>query len=182
MENVRGRNSKLYVWVQELNCTTIGYSYLVKLIMSSMRKEQIHLPRELLWLKLGLQGESMWSSWIYVLIRIWQKSFVLWHLKRFWKAFQKVFEITSDLENILYGGLRGVLNNNEILEGSHGECHVCGLFSPRRRISFLQQNLKRQCQGLVFLVSEESFWLTVRNGYWKCTGILDEGHCYFIQL
>lgn len=52
-----------------------------------------------------------------MLIRIHQESFLLWYLKRFWKAFQKVFENTSDLENIIYvcGG-RG-LNNSEGLAG-----------------------------------------------------------------
>lgn len=50
------------------------------------------------------EGESPSGQCNDVVIRIHQKSSVLWYLKGFRKAFQQVFEIVDDLENIAIGG------------------------------------------------------------------------------
>lgn len=72
--------------------------------MSSIRKGQTYLPRELLWLKLSLQRDRVQVvTCNYVVIRIRQKSSLLWCLKGFRKAFQKMCEIFGDLENIAIG-------------------------------------------------------------------------------
>lgn len=151
--------------------------------MSSIRKGQTYLPRELLWLKLSLQRDRVQVvTCNYVVIRIHQKSSLLWYLKGFRKAFQRVCEISGDLENTAIGGGErwSFKGQSEGLEGVMVSGMSVCCFYPVGGSVFFWENLSRQCLGLVFPVSEEAFWRTVRNGYWKCTGILDESHSYFI--